>query len=70
MNKTMGNNAQPFARLYLVPGMNHCSGGPATDNFNMLPQLVNWVENRVSPDSVVANATNPGYFNVARPYPK
>ncbi|MGY6251867.1 tannase/feruloyl esterase family alpha/beta hydrolase [Paraburkholderia caledonica] len=76
MNKTMGNNAQTFARLYLVPGMNHCSGGPATDNFNMLPQLVNWVENGVSPDSVLASATNPGYFNVASrtrplcPYPK
>jgi feruloyl esterase len=76
MNQKMGGNAQDFARLYLVPGMNHCSGGPATDKFNMLPQLVNWVENGVAPDSVTAAATNPGYFNVASrtrplcPYPK
>ncbi|MEX3969989.1 tannase/feruloyl esterase family alpha/beta hydrolase [Paraburkholderia caribensis] len=76
MNRKMGGNAQDFARLYLVPGMNHCSGGPATDKFNMLPQLVDWVENGVAPDSVIAAATNPGYFNVASrtrplcPYPK
>ncbi len=29
-------DAANFARLYLVPGMNHCSGGPATDQFDML----------------------------------
>jgi hypothetical protein len=76
MNKQMGGDAQGFARLFLVPGMNHCSGGPATDKFNMLPQLVSWVEQGVAPDSVVASATNPGYFNTASrsrplcPYPK
>ena len=76
MNQKMGGNAQDFARLYLVPGMKHCSGGPATDKFNMLPQLVSWVEQGVAPDSVIAAATNPGYFNAASrtrplcPYPK
>src|SRR5256885_11142930 len=36
-------DAADFARLYLVPGMNHCSGGPATDQFDMLSSLVAWV---------------------------
>jgi Tannase and feruloyl esterase len=76
MNVNMGSNAQAFARFFVVPGMNHCSGGPATDSFDMLPQLVNWVENGVAPDSVVATASTPGYFGVAArtrplcPYPK
>lgn len=76
MNVRMGSNAQSFARFFPVPGMNHCSGGPATDNFDMLPQVVAWVEHGVAPDSVLASATNPGYFNVASrtrplcPYPK
>ena len=37
-------NVGAFARLFLVPGMNRCSGGPATDQFDMLAPLVAWVE--------------------------
>ena len=35
---------QSFARTFLVPGMNHCSGGPATDNFDSIQTMVDWVE--------------------------
>ncbi len=58
----MANNgdASNFARFYRVPGMNHCSGGPATDQFDMLAPLVNWVEKGQAPDNVVANARGPG----------
>ena len=55
-----GGNASNFARYYPVPGMNHCSGGPATDQFDMLTPLVNWVEKGQVPDSVVANARGTG----------
>ena len=58
-------DTQTFARMFVVPGMAHCSGGPATDSFDMLPQLVDWVEKGLAPDAVVARATNPGYFGVA-----
>ena len=40
--------------------MNHCSGGPATDQFDMLTPLVNWVEKGQAPDSVVANVRGAG----------
>ena len=33
-------DAVDFARFYRVPGMTHCSGGPATDQFDMLTPLV------------------------------
>jgi feruloyl esterase len=55
-----GGDASNFARLYLVPGMNHCSGGPATDQFDMLTPLVKWVEKGEAPDSVVASARGAG----------
>ena len=42
-------------RVFLVPGMNHCGAGPATDQFDGLNALINWVENGVAPDSVVAS---------------
>jgi feruloyl esterase len=54
-----GGDASNFARFYPVPGMNHCSGGPTADQFDMLTPLVAWVEKGVAPDSVVATARGP-----------
>lgn len=54
------NNASSFARLFMVPGMNHCSGGLATDQFDMLAPLVNWVEKGQAPDTVTASACGAG----------
>jgi feruloyl esterase len=51
-----GGDASNFARLYTVAGMNHCSGGPSTDQFDMLTPLIAWVEQGKAPDSVVATA--------------
>jgi poly(3-hydroxybutyrate) depolymerase len=53
-------DAANFARFFRVPGMNHCSGGPATDQFDMLTPLVNWVEKGQAPDSVTASARGTG----------
>jgi hypothetical protein len=59
-----------FVRLFMVPGMVHCSGGPGPDSFGqMLPQetplshspehdvlsaLEHWVEDGVPPERIVA----------------
>jgi len=45
---------QEFYRLFTVPGMNHCSGGPGANVFDMLTPLVQWVEQKVAPDRVIA----------------
>jgi feruloyl esterase len=37
-------NYRSYARLYVVPGMTHCGGGPATDIFDLFTPLENWVE--------------------------
>ena len=59
---TANNNgdASNHARFFRVPGMNHCSGGPTVDQFDMLTPLVNWVEKGVAPDLVVATARGAG----------
>lgn len=49
-------NASSFSRLYPVPGMGHCAGGPATSSFEMLDALEQWVEQGVAPASIVATA--------------
>ncbi len=58
LNRVNNGQASDFARLFAVPGMNHCSGGPATDQFDAFAALVNWVEKNVPPDSIVAKAGN------------
>jgi feruloyl esterase len=81
LNANHGGDASAFARVFPVPGMNHCSGGPATDQFDMLTALVGWVEKGVAPDSVKATArpaalnTSLGAIPAGRtrplcPYPK
>jgi pimeloyl-ACP methyl ester carboxylesterase len=50
-------NTMKFARLFVVPNMGHCGGGPATDQFDLLTPLVNWVENGVAPDAILASGT-------------
>ena len=55
-----GGDASGFARFFRVPGMNHCSGGPAADQFDMLTPLVNWVEKGQAPERVVASVRGPG----------
>jgi hypothetical protein len=42
------------ARLFRIPGMNHCAGGPALDTFDMLTVIQEWVENGLAPESIVA----------------
>lgn len=53
-----GGEAGTFARFYPVPGMNHCTGGPATDAFDLLGPLVAWVEKGEAPGAIPAAARN------------
>lgn len=63
----MGASTDQFARLYLVPGMQHCGGGPGPNSFNqygfsapndpqndMFAALVQWVETGKAPQSIIA----------------
>ena len=49
--------AQSFMRSFFYPGNGHCGGGaaPLIDSNNLFNTLVNWVENGVAPDYIVAN---------------
>ena len=60
LGRDSGGDAEDFARLYRVPGMGHCSGGPATDQADFLGPLVAWVEKGKAPGAIVASARGPG----------
>ncbi len=44
---------QDNARLFMVPGMHHCAGGPGPYNFDPLTPLTGWVESGVAPDRII-----------------
>ena len=70
LDQALGGKADSFARFFPVPGMAHCSGGLATDQFDLLSPLVKWVEQGVPPQAVVATARgagNPGGVNAELP---
>jgi len=46
-------NTADFARLFLVPGMNHCTGGAGVSSLAMIPALEAWVESGSAPDVIL-----------------
>ena len=56
LNSQTNGSAATVARLFAVPGMNHCAGGPATDRFDAFGALVTWVEDGSAPERIVATA--------------
>ena len=64
-----GAAAGSRARLFLVPGMNHCSGGPATDSFDGLQAIVDWVEAGRAPERILATALPSNRYFAGRTRP-
>ena len=62
--KKMGaQNVDSFLRLYMVPGMQHCGGGPGASLFSARDvqlALEDWVEKGVAPSRVVATPHSAG----------
>lgn len=54
-------------RLFMVPGMGHCRGGPGPDSFDIVSVLEKWVENDVAPDSIIAEHYSDGTVDRSRP---
>lgn len=46
---------QDFLRLFLLPGVYHCSGGPGEDTVDWLTAIQRWVEEGVAPTEVTAS---------------
>jgi hypothetical protein len=48
------DKAATSVRLFLVPGMQHCSGGVGPDRFDTLSAIEAWVEHGKAPESIAA----------------
>ena len=47
-------NTRGFYRLFMAPGMFHCSNGPGPNVLATLPAITRWVEEGKAPDYIVA----------------
>ena len=66
VSKMGAKNTEPFLRLYMIPGMQHCGGGPGPSNFgqggvaqadaehDIDAALERWVEQGTAPGPIVA----------------
>lgn len=44
-----------YLRLFLLPGVLHCAGGPGPDKTDWLEHIQNWVENGEAPERVIVS---------------
>jgi feruloyl esterase len=72
VNESVGNKTvDESVRLYMVPGMQHCSGGPGATSFgqdedsarstpdhDIFTSLVQWVEDGKAPSTIIATKFN------------
>ena len=54
VERVMGERraTQDFYRLFMVPGMNHCSGGDGAYQIDWLAAIDAWVDDRKAPDTI------------------
>jgi feruloyl esterase len=56
--RRMGPEQSDWFRLFMVPGMAHCLGGPAPDQVNWMGALERWREAGIAPDRLTAARVN------------
>ena len=59
---------EEFYRLFMVPGMMHCQGGAeATDQFDTISAIEQWVERGIAPDRILGSHLTNGVADRTRP---
>ena len=74
VSKRMGaTQTRDFYRLFMVPGMYHCSGGPGCGSVDWLAAVMDWVEKGSAPEQLVGAHVEQGKTTRTRtlcPYPQ
>ncbi len=61
------SGVQKFFRLFRAPGVAHCAGGTGPQPQNLFNALVDWVENKKAPDTILSALTTGGVVTRTRP---
>jgi len=60
-------SAADYARLFMLPGVLHCAGGPGPDRVDWTAMIDSWVEKGAAPDRIVATKMTAGKVSRSRP---
>ena len=64
----MGPEQEDWLRLFMVPGMTHCGGGPGPNQVNWIAALERWRESGIRPEQLIASRVNDSYrVDMTRP---
>jgi feruloyl esterase len=66
----MGKNQSNWMRLFMVPGMAHCGGGPGVNTFDSIGTIEKWVEKGVAPDQMMGTGAQGTLTRPLCPYPQ
>jgi feruloyl esterase len=65
--KSNDPNVENYIRLFLLPGVLHCGGGPGPDQVDWIELVRDWVENGTTPERVVVSKMEEGKVVMTRP---
>jgi feruloyl esterase len=61
------HQVEDSVRLYMVPGMGHCTGGAGPNVFDTLTALEQWREKGAAPKAIIASRIDKGTVTRTRP---
>lgn len=70
VREEMGPDQDDWMRMFLVPGMGHCRGGPGVDTFDTLAALEQWREKDVAPKEMLGTSRENGLARPICAYPQ
>jgi feruloyl esterase len=63
----LGARAQDSMRMFMVPGLGHCTPAESHGSFDSIKVLEQWVENKKAPDQIVVSRVTEGKVVRTRP---
>jgi feruloyl esterase len=63
----MGPDQDNWYRLFMVPGMGHCQGGPGPNQFNLMGAMERWRESNAAPEEITASHVANNRVDMTRP---
>jgi feruloyl esterase len=65
--RTLGPKQDDWMRLFLLPGVGHCGGGPGPDQADFVAALERWRESGTAPDQIPAAHVAGNRVDITRP---
>jgi feruloyl esterase len=70
VRQEMGPDQAEWMRLFMVPGMAHCGGGPGPNTFDSIGALEQWRERNVAPAQIMGSNRQTGLTRPLCAYPQ